>query len=355
MKKLKILSVMIVLLLVLVACGDAGNSPEADDNSNNNENNQGANEEKITLKLAIGAPATAPLSKFGIEPFMERVTELTDGQVEFDYYPGEQLGRSADLLNLTRAGVADIGYYAFNPNMPITNAIGQLPGLAQSTEQGNQAYNDVIREEPFLTTDFLNNGVVPVFGFLTPPFEFFTKGEEIKRPEDLEGLRVNSAGGILDEVLEDLGAVPTTLQAADLYEGFERGVIDVLLQAPSTADSYGLGELMGYGTSNTSFASAAVGIAMNQGVWEGLPDDVKEAFDQASKEVAQSLGQELDADNQSVLDEWSQSFSIYELTNEEFEAWDEVGKTAQQNFVDENEEMYKEALNLYNEKLENYE
>ena len=70
---------------------------------------------------------------------MEKVTSLTDGRVQFKFYPGEQLGKGADSLSLVATGVADISL--FSPNytpseMPIGSALIGIPGLFETPIQG---------------------------------------------------------------------------------------------------------------------------------------------------------------------------------------------------------------------------
>src|SRR5699024_2628014 len=64
----------------------------------------------ITLKVSNYYAATAPFSEKAVQPWMDRVTELTDGEVEFDYFPGGQLGDGDEQFELVRDGVADIGF-----------------------------------------------------------------------------------------------------------------------------------------------------------------------------------------------------------------------------------------------------
>jgi TRAP-type C4-dicarboxylate transport system substrate-binding protein len=41
---------------------------------------------------------------------MELVTKATNGQLEFQHFPSEQLGKAKDMAQLTVAGVADLAY-----------------------------------------------------------------------------------------------------------------------------------------------------------------------------------------------------------------------------------------------------
>ena len=67
--------------------------------------------------------------------------------------------------------------------------------------KGQQAYSKVAQQSPLLETEFLNNGVRPVSFPLTPFYDIFTKGKEIKVPEDLKGFKLRASGGVFTETL----------------------------------------------------------------------------------------------------------------------------------------------------------
>ena len=69
-----------------------------------------AAQEKITLRLAESLPAGHVIHELVAKPFMELVTKATNGQVAFQHYPAEQLGKAKDMAQLTVAGVADVSY-----------------------------------------------------------------------------------------------------------------------------------------------------------------------------------------------------------------------------------------------------
>ena len=82
-----------------------------------------------------------------------RVTKKTEGLVEFEYYPAEQLGKLADLYELTADGVSDIG--AFVPSyipskMPITSGfLGILQECIQQQLKGSLAYDEITKKIQF--------------------------------------------------------------------------------------------------------------------------------------------------------------------------------------------------------------
>src|SRR5699024_7022742 len=99
--KLKFLVIAVGIALIMVGCGTS-NSGRTNDSDKDTEGT-------ITLKVASFVTEKSFVHRVAVEPWMSRVTELTDGQVVFDLYPAEQLGKAGDTLNLTRDNVADIG------------------------------------------------------------------------------------------------------------------------------------------------------------------------------------------------------------------------------------------------------
>ena len=59
--------------------------------------------------------------------------------------------------------------------MPITGALAQIPGLYATSYEGSMAFHERNKQSPILETDFLNNGVRPIFTYAAPSAEFWTK------------------------------------------------------------------------------------------------------------------------------------------------------------------------------------
>src|SRR3981189_1272920 len=88
-------------------------------------------QEKITLRLAESLPSGHVIHELVAKPFMELVTKATNGQVTFQHYPAEQLGKAKDMAQLTAAGVADPSYIVpsySSEKYPLTE-VAQLPGI----------------------------------------------------------------------------------------------------------------------------------------------------------------------------------------------------------------------------------
>ena len=89
-------------------------------------------QEKIKLKLAHGYPETHFLWQQGGKVFADAMTAATNGQVQFEVYPANQLGKE-QFSSLT-TGLADIAMItpaiAGGKLSLVMKSLGPLPGSA---------------------------------------------------------------------------------------------------------------------------------------------------------------------------------------------------------------------------------
>ena len=337
------------LLLIATACNDSNETGNIKVNNDESKKN-------ITLKLAVSQPETHPINVESIKPFMKKVTELTDGQVDFEFYPAEQLGKAADLLDLTSDGVTDIGFYigSYYPSqMPIGSSLMGIPGLYSTAYEGTLAYHELNKKNPVLESDFLSNGVRPLFSYAAPSSGIWSTGKEIKVPEDVKGLKVRVSGELTNKAVLALNASPINLTASELYEGFERGVYDsIILNAASTKD-YGLGELTKYGTNEVDFGGLGVGLVINEKVFQGLPKNVQEVLVQVGDEITESNAVFYDDYTQSVIQEFKDSgVKIHELSEDEKAKWQKFYHEIEASWIKEqNNPDFKATLDAFKEKV----
>ncbi|MEH6945805.1 TRAP transporter substrate-binding protein DctP [Bacillus sp. JJ634] len=348
-KRLFILTIIIsILSLVIAGCSTSS--------SNNSKEN-----ETITLKLATYVPVTSQVYKYVTEPWMKRVTELTDGKVQFDTYPGEQLGKAQDMLKLTRDGVTDIGVFPANyfpDNMPLTNALAGLPNLSMTSHQGTAAYNELLQQnKELLETDFSKNGLVPILGHVSPTYEIWTTKKEVRVPADLKGLKARTVGGVANEVYEYMGAVPVTVSHTETYEALEKGVIEGAGYSSVAVEASGTADLLKYATF-PHIGTAIHGLVVNEKVWNGLPEDVQKVMKEAGQELVQPSGEKYDQDTENFNGEFSKAGGvIVDLTDAEKGQWEKVTKEFTEKWLKEQGSKdfpYEEVLKQYKESLEKY-
>ncbi|WP_077213522.1 TRAP transporter substrate-binding protein DctP [Bacillus dakarensis] len=353
--KAKFYFILITMIAVLLA-GCGANSTSQSGGAEVTEDN-----ETIKLKVAAYFASTSPIYSAVTEPWMNKVTELTDGKVQFDYYPGEQLGKAGDLLKLTKDKVTDISITAvtYTPDlMPITNTLAGLPNLSETTHQGTMAYYDLLQEnDDLLQNEYLNHGVRPILTHVSPTFEIWTTGKELRVPEDLKGVKIRTAGGVLNDVYEYLGAVPVAVPHAETYEAVEKGVIDAYSSYSMGAKSAGLEDLLEYGVF-PHIGTTIHALTINEEIWKGLPEDVQTAMIQAGKETMELASEVYTKDTDAFNEDFvANGGTIAELTQEEQDQWKKVFDDFTKEWIKEHESdglPYEDVINMYKEKLEQY-
>ena len=191
---------------------------------------------------------------------MELVTKATNGQVTFQHYPAEQLGKAKDMAQLTVAGVADISYIVpsySSEKYPLT-AVAELPGIFDTECQGSLAFYKISHNGGILETkEFGPNQLRPLVTIALPAYQIqLATSREVKTAKDLEGLKIRTTGGAMDLMMRSIGGVPVRMAAPEIYESLTRGTLDGLIFSYQSSVSYDFGKILKSGTEGLNFGTA---------------------------------------------------------------------------------------------------
>ncbi|ARD47961.1 hypothetical protein SporoP37_07255 [Sporosarcina sp. P37] len=332
------------LLLVLTACG---NSAESSDDA--------AKKDKVTLKFATAQSDTHSLTSEVFKPMMEEITERTDGQVEFDFYPAEQLGKAADLYDLTSDGVADISFYIstyYPDKMPITSSLIGIPGLYSTSYEGSVTYHEIAQKDPVLQSDFIKNGVRPILTYNAPAGELWTRGKEVFVPEDVKGMKIRTTGEVLNKATVALDATPVNITLSEMYEAFDRGVYDGINLNAQSLNDHGMGELVKYGTKGVNFGGSGTGLIINENVFQSLSEDVQKVILEVGEKYTKSNAERTDEYVESIFKEYKdKGIVIHEITEDEKAKWSKFFESVEQDWLKEKDNPeFEETLKAFKEK-----
>lgn len=168
-----------------------------------------------------------PLMELGAQAYAKRIAELTDGRIEIEVFPAGTLGKALDVSNTVRKGIAEVGHtwmgYDWGKDKT-TVLFGGFAGSMDSERMLHWLYEgggeDLWRE--FRQERF---GLVSFPLFVRPAEVFLHSNRPVRTLEDLNGLKLRTAGAWL-ELSSELGAAPVTMAAGDVYTSLERGTID---------------------------------------------------------------------------------------------------------------------------------
>lgn len=335
---------LIGLVLVLIAVAGCGTKKEQKPEVKAPEQKQ----EVITLKMADTFPVTHPMNAVA-KSFIKKLEDT--GKIKVEYYPAGQLNKANDALNIVMQGMADISYVApvFLPGQLELSHILSLPNIFNTPQEGNEIFSRLI---PVLLPDFQKYGVRPLFYSQTPQYNIFTSKKPINSIGVVKGIKIRGGGGITDKTLAALGSTPVTLPSAEIYEAFQRGVIDGVAINYVSARSYKLDDLAKYATLGANLGSIMVVYVMSEKSWNNLPDDLKKVVAQAAKEASEEQAKVWDDLDEKLRKEFEEKgITIYRLSPEDQKILDEVSKVISEQWVEEMEKKGYPARQAYQELL----
>jgi TRAP-type C4-dicarboxylate transport system substrate-binding protein len=125
------------------------------------------------------------------------------------------------------------------------------------------------------------------------------RGDPIEKLEDLQGKKLRGPTRVINQMLEQLGAVPVGMPVPAVPESLSKGVIDGTVIPWEVTAPLKVVELV---DSHTGFSgdhglyTATFVFAMNKAKYESLPDDLKKVIDDNSGlAAAKLLGEAMDA------------------------------------------------------------
>jgi TRAP-type C4-dicarboxylate transport system substrate-binding protein len=246
-------------------------------------------QEKIVLRLAESLPSGHVIHELVAKPFMELVTKATNGQVTFQLFPAEQLGKAKDMAQLTAMGVADLSYIvpSYSSEKFPLSAVGELPGIFDDECVGSIAFYKLSHNGGVLETkEFAPNQLHPLVTVALPAYQMqLGTSRAINSAKDLEGLKIRTTGGAMDLIMRSIKGIPVRMAAPEMYESLSRGTLDGLIFSYQSSVSYDFGKLLKSGTVGLNFGTAIMTYSMGDGKWKSLPENVRKALTEAGEQT----------------------------------------------------------------------
>lgn len=242
---------------------------------------------KTVLRFGDSLPANHFFTETLTKPWMAEVTKQTNGAVEFQHYPSEQLGKAKDMLQLMQSGVVDVALIIppyISDKLPLSG-VAELPGGFSSSCAGVRALWKVANGGTLDKAELQPNGIRMLFAIVQPPFQIFTTKKKIESIKDIDGLKLRTTGGAMDLMTRKLGGVAVRLSAPEVNESMGRGTIDGGVLAVVSVGAYNLTPMLKYGTQGENFGSAALYYGVHESLWKKLSPEVQKAMIDAGRKV----------------------------------------------------------------------
>ena len=305
-----ILIIMILPLFFIGAC------------SNRTASGMGA--EQINLKIGINLDEDSSHGEAS-KLFKERVEELSEGRLNVQLYPNQQLGDMRAQIEQVQSGALEMTIQGTSTlsNFAKPLEIIELPFLFPDEEVMWEVLSGETGQE--ILSELENVNMVGL-SYFSQGFRHITADIPIKSPEDIKGIKFRTMpSDLLINTWSNWGANAVSVDLGELYNGLQQGVVDSEDNNLETIKKLSLYEVQDYLTiSGHNFLSFA--IVTNKDWFEGLPEDLQEIVREAAMEAGKySVDYMLESDKES-FETLSEEMTVYELTDEEKEVFREASR-----------------------------
>ncbi|WP_044895695.1 TRAP transporter substrate-binding protein DctP [Bacillus alveayuensis] len=279
--KFKWLFFMIVSLsLVLSAC------------ANKSSSNKSGNDETITLRAATGLSAQHGWWSNSMVPWMERVEELTNGQVQFETFTGGELVSVPEEADALLNGTIDVAIVLpiYQPDQYPMAEVTMLPLAHSDTIIGSKAWKALLESDveladgkTYAEMQFSNFKVFPIS--TTQEYSISTTRKEFNTVSDVKGTSLRTPSRIHEIYSEKVGINSVTMPAVEMYDALSRGAFDGSYYSIADWSGYGFQDLFRYTLTGINFGHFNAFIGMSKEKWDSLPKNVQEAMEQANEEI----------------------------------------------------------------------
>ena len=260
----------------------------------------------VTLRVADSLPVGHYIAENLLMTFLEDVKETTGGNVDFDYFPAQQLGKAKDMLSLTQTGVTDIGYIGASylaDKLPLSS-VAQLPGTFDSACEGTLAYWEIAKPGGALDkVEYAPQGVRALFSLALPPYQLFS-AKELTGIESISGQKIRTSGGSQALAMTKLGGIPVQMSAPEAREALSRGTVDAIVFPYGSVEPYDLAPHLTTATQGLNLGSFVLSYMISQSKYDSLSPEMQQVLTEAGERATRHACAEIDgfveADKQKI-------------------------------------------------------
>jgi len=279
-----------------------------------------------TLKFSYTMPKGASIGA-GFEWFAEEFTKRSQGRYKVETYPGQTLTKLPEALDAIKSRVCELvgtSVGTFPSAFPlglvveipgITPVLEELPDFLNAYDLAWEFYNTT----PEVKAEFDAHAVL-VQPLILDSYNFVSKSKEVKRPQDMNGMKIGGSGDKM-ELVTKMGGARVHNIPPQSYTNLDKGVIEAGFLTFAQVADYKLDELCKWYSLQTH-GGGFYFIYMNKEAWgEMTPADQKLLLDtwkEASKVSAQGSMANVAKGIQMVK---ARNYPIYQPTDADKAAW----------------------------------
>ncbi|SFB02075.1 TRAP-type C4-dicarboxylate transport system, substrate-binding protein [Lentibacillus halodurans] len=310
MRKTIIFSVSVIFLLLLAACGGNDGTSEASNNSNG---------ENMTLRVAGQNNEDHP-NTVALEKMAETVSEKTDGCIEMEVYPANQLGDYTLMYEEIGKGTVDMGLISTPTHLDSRLEMNILPYLFTNYDQVREHFQlDTFFGETL--QEIHNEQNIQLLGFFAEGFGGIGTTKEITAPLEYGAdkdvlLRVPQID-ITTQNAKQLGFNTVSVPYAELYTALQSGTAEGWTGGHPLVNYLQYSDIITHYYQYNDFFEATH-LLVNKDLFDGLSEEDQKAIQEASNVLTEEsfdVAEENEKMYREKMEE--EGIEVYEFTDEE--------------------------------------
>ena len=281
---------------------------------------------KVSWNLSVWGPPRAFTA--GIEALSAYIAKETDNKFTIKIHYGDALSKGPDNLDNIKLGAFEMAQICtgYHPGKhPGINAL-DLPGLPLADPEVHAMVHDVFYKNPYIVNEFKRWNAMVLMSVLQPQSEFMGTGEAPTTMAAFKGMRVRALGGT-GAAMKNLGAVPTSVPAPEVYNSLERGVFQAAAFPFTYAfASYKIQEIAKWYTTNMAPGANNCPTVVALDAFNKLPPQYKELFEKGKPlAYAALIKAHTETDKKNLADWEKKGLKAIKYSPAELKIFEEVG------------------------------
>ncbi|NPC55523.1 TRAP transporter substrate-binding protein [Caenimonas soli] len=240
---------------------------------------------QVSAQVKWDLPAAYPAGNFHTEnlvQFASDVDKATGGKLKIQVHANASLFKAPEIKRAVQGSQAQIGEILisnFSNEWPIFGA-DALPFLADSYDASVKLWR---AQKPFLDKKLGEQGMLALYAVPWPPQGIYAK-KPLNSAADLKGVKWRAYNPQTAKIAEMVGAIPVTVQAAELSQALATGVVESYMSSGSTGFDTKTYEHLKYWYDTQAWLPKNV-VLVNKAAFDALDAPTKQALLKAAADA----------------------------------------------------------------------
>ncbi|WP_375000641.1 TRAP transporter substrate-binding protein DctP [Aeromicrobium sp. CTD01-1L150] len=308
----------------------------------------GSDDGSVTLRVGTGLAEQHAWWSDTMVPWMDRVEELTDGDVTFETFTGGELVETPDEIEAVQNGTVDVALLLpiYTPDQFPMAEVTMLPISSSDTLIASEAWRALLESDTelsdgktFYESQFADSDLLAWPVSTTQEYAISTTGKALDSVAAVRGLSLRTPSRIHEMYASKIGVDSVTIPAVEMFDALSRGAFDGSFYSIADWSGYGFQDLFTYTLTGLDLGHFNGLIGMTQSTWDDLPDAAQEAMTQAHDEVFMEGAQEW-------VDRSDEMIEYSEDEGGEFVEFDDLDQSVQDHLIEGVEDTWADYIDL---------